>query len=161
MKYKIDWSERKTVSGGKNMIKATLVDVAGEKHEDVAIWEGFPDYENLMTGHEVEGDIVIKQNGQYTNRTLYTPKQATGGGARGVKAAQDRKENIIKNTMDRKENGIEISATARDATLIVTTFYQNGMLSDDQIAEKWLKWRRWLLAHFGDASDITETKQPF
>lgn len=120
MKYQIDWSEQKTTSTGKKMLKATLkeMEVPNLIHEDVAIWDSFPGFDGLMTGHIVEGDIVSKQNGQYVNKSLYAPKVAATGQNRAsgaISKAQDKKSEMIKTAQENKELGIMTSSTIRMA----------------------------------------------
>lgn len=65
----------------KRHIEKLNKDVAEVMFEDmetkVTIWQDFPNFENLIVGSQVEGDIVTKVNGNFTNVTLYTPKEAT------------------------------------------------------------------------------------
>jgi hypothetical protein len=44
-------------------------------NEKVTIWQDFPEFIALGVGSEVEGDIVTKVNGNFTNITLYPPKE--------------------------------------------------------------------------------------
>jgi len=69
-----------------------------------------------------------------------------------------RQEGIEKN-MGRKENSIVLSGTMRDATMIVTSFYKD--LPDNEIKEKWLAWRKWLIENAGDPKNVAETTEPF
>lgn len=65
----------------KRHIEKLNKDVAEVMFEDmetkVTIWQDFPNFENLIVGSQVEGDIVTKVNGNFTNVTLYAPKEAT------------------------------------------------------------------------------------
>lgn len=106
MKYKINWLEHQTTKTGKKKINATLEDPAGSVKENVTIWDGFPNFSELAPGSEIDVDIVTKQNGQYLNVTAYPIKQASGGPRTGIKAAQDRKGEMIKEAQGRKNEAI-------------------------------------------------------
>jgi hypothetical protein len=145
MNYKIISLEKKETSTGKPMLKASIVDETGEKHEGVAIWSDFPNFANLKVGEMVVGDLQVKQNGQYTNKSLSYPKPTkTQGFTRNIEKNIEKKQEGIRESQEHRDNSVRTSATARDATLIVTTFYGGHKLTDEQIKDKWLKWRRWL-----------------
>jgi len=171
MIYTIEELEFQTTKSG---IKKATVDLAYSDKDGnaftekaITVWSDFPSFSNLKIGDGVEGDVVVKQNGQYTNRTLYAPrpvsvKTASGGtkqGFGGGSAMMEKKAQGIAKSQERKEIGIELSSTARDATLIVTTFYPEltqAQYKDEDIKKEWLKWRKWLRDNFGEASDPTE-----
>jgi len=145
MKITLDWIERKTTSTGKEKLDASIITETGEKIDKVTLWSDFPGFATLTPGAVVEGTLSPAKDPRY-GPTLYPPKSNLGpkpASLGGIKAAQDRKEQSIGRAQDRKEDSIILSGTARDATLIVTTFYQN--LSEEEIAEKWKKWRTWLI----------------
>jgi hypothetical protein len=73
---------------------------------------------------------------------------------KGLPKLRTERENGIQRTLDRKEEGIAISSTARDATLILTTFYKD--LKESEIKENWLYWRKWLLQNWeADNKNLT------
>lgn len=163
MQYNIEWLENKTTSTGKKLIKATLVN-GSDKHENVTIWDGFPNFEGLRPGATVEGDIVEKQNGQYTNKTLFAPKGAVPrSGAAQASKLMEKKTEAIGKAMDRKEQGIMLSGAMRDAVQIVTTLYReqisamtDPILKDKTVQGKILAWRNWILDNHGDMKDIVD-----
>lgn len=132
------------------MLKATLIDETGEEHSGVAMWSDFPNFANLKAGDMIVGDLKVTQNGQYTNKSISYPKPTKTNGYKPIEKAMERKENGIKQSQEAKAENIKVSSTARDATLIVTTFYQGYKLTDEQIKDKWLKWRKWLWFAFDE-----------
>lgn len=102
MKYIIDWSERKTTSTGKEKLDCTLKDEQGHKTEKVTIWGDFPNFASLMTGFEVEGDLVPAKDPKY-GPTLY-PAKAPRFRSSGENIKQ--KSEMIEKAQDRKEESI-------------------------------------------------------
>jgi hypothetical protein len=162
MKYSLEWTENKVTSTGKKYIKATLKDETGATTTDVAIWEGFPNFANLKPGEVVEGDLVIKQNGQYENKSLYAPKVASTGqnsANRGgfIAKAQENKAVLIEKAQDNKERGIMTSSTIR---LAVDTALAEcaGMPFDAGVFKGRIReWRNWYLAEW----DNVKSAEPF
>lgn len=154
--YKIEWSEKKTTSTGKEKIDASLRGADGIMHDKVTIWGDYPNFASLMTGHEVVGTLMPAKDPKY-GPTLYAPKAGKAGysgPARSpsaiTKAMKDKADGIEK-TMDRKEDGIKISATMRDATLLAVSEYTeqrrisaNGPTLE-QLHKKWREylWTNW------------------
>lgn len=160
MKFTVDWIEKKTSTKGTVYHKAVLVDESEKKFEDVAVFNGFKD-EDLRPGGTLEGELTEKEYNGKSSFVLNAPAapRPQGGAARGaaISQAQDRKERAISTAQQNKEEGIKVSSTARDATLIVTTFYPE--LSKKEAAEKskmitdeWTKWRKWFMDNW-DASE--------
>jgi hypothetical protein len=158
MKYILEWTENKVTSTGKRMMKVTLKDETGALTEDVAIWDGFPNFVTLKPGEIVEGDLVIKQNGQYENKSLYAPKVAPAGNFGGsmgrsgaIGKAQEIKAQNIEKAQDNKNLGIKVSSTMRDAVLITTTIINSNStipVSTGDIKDMIKEWRRWLWSEF-------------
>jgi hypothetical protein len=155
--FKIDWVERKTSAKGTNYSVMTLTDEEGKRHDKVSI---FDVSDEIQAGRDIKGDIV--QKGDYFN-FIKAPTEGVMGArpayAGGVAKSMARKEESIERFQNSKEEGIKISGTARDATMIVTTFYPElSMLGDlDKeiaIKEKWQYWRNWLIENW-------DVKQPF
>lgn len=62
------------------------------------------------------------------------------------KATMDYKNNNIKKFQDDKQEGMRLMSSGRDAVLITTSFYKNGIfkkMTDEEIKEKVLMWRKW------------------
>ncbi len=156
-KYTIGKVEIVTAQSGKEYKKVNVKDESGKITEKASAWPDYADYSKLVTGGLVEGVLTTK--GQYTNLTngnLGAKPAAFGGGAK----AMETKAANIKVAQERKEGAIEISATARDATLIVTTFYKD--LKPEEIKKQWIYWRRWLLNNWDNTTntDLTSHGDP-
>jgi len=151
MKYKIIWSEKKTTSTGKEKIDATLDD--GQKTIDkVTIWADFPNFAEIKTGHEIEGDLVTKQNGQYTNHTLYPVKVATTsnfGRSGGVSKLMDKKAENIKEAQERKAESIAYFNSVNSAIALLSKMGIESM-SESQIRVNLVAWRDWFLKEYED-----------
>lgn len=104
----------------KDKLDCTVKDLIGVVTEKVSVWQDFPDFETITFNSKVEGDIVTKTNGQYTNLTLYPPRKAKTGvpsgymGAGGAKLMEKKMAGIEK-SQDRKEEGIKHSSCIRMA----------------------------------------------
>ena len=160
-KYTINWIEQSTTSTGKVRATATLQDEQGVVTEGVTIWGDYPNFATLMVGNTTLGDIQIKQNGKYTNKTLYpartntlaTPPKKSAPSA--IQGAIKAKQEGIEKSQTRKEEGIKLAGAARDATLIVTTFYpeltdMSVESREETIRTKVAYWRKYFTDNFGD-----------
>lgn len=164
MDYTINWLERKTTSTGKNKIDATLDHAEGQE-KGVTIWDSFPDFANLAPGKSIKGDIVVKQNGNYTNKTLYAPKVENiakghiGGLGGGIKAAQERKAVMIEQAQDRKNDSIAYFNSLNSAIAMISKVSPEFSDVRDEIR----KWRDFFLAEWQkyEAGDSTDKRQPF
>ena len=161
MKYTVEWSENKPTSTGKPKMEARLKGEDGTLHDKVTIWGDFPNFAGIMTGHEIEGDIVPSKDPKYAP-SLYAPKAPARAGYSGptrspsaITQAMKRKEDGIEKTLDRKEDGIKISSTMRDATLLaVAEFNSNRSISANgpTLESLHAKWRDYLWINW-DFSD--------
>jgi hypothetical protein len=70
-----------------------------------------------------------------------------------VKTVMDYKQRQIGESQSNKNEGIRLSGSCRDATMIVTTFYKDCTFSDEQIKEKILFWRSWF---YKDVYNMTD-----
>jgi hypothetical protein len=151
MKFNIFWSERKTTSTGKEQIKATLKD--GEKTiEGVTIWADFPKFTELMTGHDVEGDLVPSKDPKW-GPTLYAPKdQQVGHPVRSpgaINKAMEKKAENIAVAQDNKANSIKVASTMSMAVNTALAFLQGETIKDAGVfksqVEKWREyyWLKW------------------
>jgi len=57
---------------------------------------------------------------------------------------QQSQEDQIRANMDSKQLAIRISSAVRDATMIVTAKIKHQKMTDEEIKEDWLKWKKWL-----------------
>lgn len=153
--YIIEWMERKTTSTGKSKIDATLRTPEGAMTKTVTIWSDFPDFAVLQPGSSVDGDIVEK--GQYS--TFYAKKAPISAyrprvaGGPGVKAAQERKGEMIQQAQETKSTGIKIAAAFRDATLLTIEILrqvEGEPLSKSEIFALHKEIRDWYIAGWGD-----------
>lgn len=165
MQYVIEFIESKTIDttrGPSLKATATLKDTAGVTTEGVTIWGSFPEFSGLMMGHMVEGEIEVKKNGQYTNKTLnpirkpLDPPQFIKNKQAGITQAMEKKETSIKNFQENKEWSIIQAASFRDATLLTVAEAQKG---DIEFEFVWLRWRQWLAQNW--ELDQKNFKQPF
>ena len=114
-KFSVEWMENRTSAKGNKYIRATLKDEGGAEFTDVAIFDKFPDFANIISGSTLEGNLVSKDYQGKTSYTLNSPNSApTGGfgGAGGVKMMEKKAESIAK-SQDRKEEGIKIASVFR------------------------------------------------
>lgn len=162
MKYIIDKAELKGTSKG-TILKVDLVDENGVLDEGVTIWNNFPNFASLKTGSEVNGSVVVKKNGQYTNKSLYEDKTSTIGTPRGtgIKAAQERKAVMIEKAQDRKNESIAYFNSLNVAIQFVAAFSKNLEMGEafdsvvhfrDLFLQEWQKYER---------SDTTDKHNPF
>ncbi len=152
--YKILKIDRKETSTGKLKADLNLQSPDGVVSTGVTIWADFPNFAALTEGITTEGDIVEKQNGQYTNKTLYPARTNTLGakrpGAGNIVKAMETKAKNIEAAQESKQEGIKISSTFRDATLISIAMLGRGesSISASDMQETWLYWREWLWKNF-------------
>lgn len=124
--------------------------------------EVFPNFDGITVGAEVEGEPWSNQSGK---QYLFAPREKKAGGARrgvdplAIAKAQEHKAENIRAAQDNKQEGIKVSSTARDATLILNTIFAT-LEPRDQIdwKDKWLEIRQWLWDNFDhevtNASDV-------
>ena len=152
MKYTLEWTENKVTSTGKKMMKVTLKDETGAVTNDVAIWEGFPNFDGLKPGEIVEGDLVVKQNGQYENKSLYAPKVAGTSPQRStgaIKQAMQTKADNIEKAQGNKEQGIKVASTMSMACQTALAFLQGETIKDEGVfkaeVKRWREfyWKEW------------------
>lgn len=157
MKYKVSNLVIKQSSKGNTYYEADFTDETG-------VMTHASTFDVLTENASYDGEIVT--NGSFTNFKLKIENKGSFGASRGgsaVKAAQERKEGMISQFQDRKENGMTLAATARDATLLTVAMMgqPNMITTEEEVKEQWKMWRSWLLENHGDPKDITSTKQPF
>lgn len=158
--YTIEWLEKKEYKPGKFLYKVSLKPATGDMINNVTIWDSFPGFTDIMPGSTISGELETKEHNGYVNTTLKAPRSANSERSANRKTeivtqAMERKEQSITRFQATKEESIKMAGAARDATLIVTTFYPEFSLApnkDALIKEQWNQWRSWLLG----ASD-----QPF
>ncbi len=160
-KYTIIKLETKTTKIG-NIISADLQDFNGTITDKVSIFPTFPNFTSLKVGSEVMGQITVKVNGQYTNKTLNEEKTSgyASGGARSVNMNKlmDKKAENIEKAQERKNDSIAFFNATNSAIEMVKQFH--GDTSDIQSDIK--HWRDWFLSEWHKyESDPTKGKSPF
>ena len=149
-KYKLSNVVKKEVNtkyGTKPKVDCSITSDDGQITDAVSIWSSFADFANLKDGDVVDGELEIKQNGNYTNKTLKSPPTGTTGPYRGnpgaITKAMDRKEQGIEKFQDNKELGIKISSTIRMAVDLVAATESEGWTMQQKQSEI-KQWRKWL-----------------
>ena len=144
MIYKIDWIETKG-EGWKvaTLIEAiengkTLTEVSINKTDKKTGQVAFAKFDELQPGAIIEGDYWANPQGK---GYLFAPKPKAPAGApknnmAGVKAAQERKGEMIEKSQETKARGIQVSCAFRDATLIVVEMLKSDPQLDVKEAHK-------------------------
>lgn len=146
MKYKVEWLENKTSAKGTNYKIITIKDETG------AIFDSVSTFDPVELGGEYDGEIV--HNGQYKNFKLKT--EAKRSQPSGIKAAQERKQEMIEKSQESKDVSIKLSSTVRDATLITVAQFTGQNFTDEEFETRWKKWRNWLLDNWGNYQDAID-----
>ena len=166
MQYKIQWMENKPTKEGKQRVKASLEEAGGKMITDVTIWGDFPDFENLMIGSFVEGDLVASKDPKYgpnlypprqTSTTAQTPRYGASRAPSGALEAAKTTAKSVDKAIERKEDGIKISATQRDAVLCAVAEYQEQRrvsVTGESLEKLYLKWREFFWKNY-EVSDET------
>jgi len=120
MKYQIQVVEEVEAKTGKAYKRATITDEQGITSE-VSVWPDFPEYDKVIEGSEVSGQIRVK--GQYKN--LVSLEARSFKPKSDIQQAVAHKENMIKKATDRKELSMRHFAARRTAD----TFFGMGWLN--------------------------------
>lgn len=157
--YQVQWCEEKTSAKGTQYKRCSLQDDNGQMFEDVAVFKSYEKYVDVKPGAQIEGVLKSKTyNGKVSyNLDNLISSQAPSARTAVVARAQERKEKTISQSMDRKEEGIKLSSTFRDATLI-TTALASRMSAEptrDWFESEWKRWRAWLWNVY-DSVDVTD-----
>ena len=123
----------------KNGNPTKLITLEG-RDKAVMVFSFHSKFNSFSEGDEIE----LEQNGEYWNIADPDKPQSTGGGS----GAQTRKTEAIGKAMDKKEESIKISSTARDATLISIHLGTKLDVSAEDFKEQWTYWRTWLLKNW-------------
>lgn len=145
MKYTVSTLEKKTATSGKQYIKATVKDEQGVAH-NVTIFSTFPNFETITFDAVLDAEMQIENDPKYGESKKLWPlkenKPAGMGG--GMAKSMEKKAQNIEKAQDRKEEGIRVSSTFRDASLITASMVHAGLLRTEMdIKEEWRKWREW------------------
>lgn len=169
--FTIDWMEKKPTSKGE-VIKATLKGEDGFLVEDVTIWGSFPGYSELRPGASVRGSVNIKQNGKFTNKSLYEdkgyiqPNSSSGSFKRepsgAVKAAEITSRSV-QDAQKRKELSIAYFNATNSAISMVTECGMYDTFNATELKEVVRDWRDWFLEEFEkwESLDVKDKTKPF
>lgn len=109
----------------------------------------FSNFDSIQEGAQFEADVWRNDAGKaylFAPKPKTTPTGANKGQFGAVKAAQERKGEMIEKSMDRKEEAIALAGAMRDATLISLQSYRDQSFpSDEEYKAEWTKWCKWIL----------------
>ena len=157
MNIQIDWVEEKTSSKGVLYKKASVTD-GDRKYEDVAVFNYYSKYAEVIPGATVEG--VIQEGRIFQGKPSYTltdgnlgAKPASMRKESTIAKAQERKAEFIEKAQDNKDNAVKVASTMNKAVDLTIAFptYWDVPNKEEQI----IKWREWLWKHWDDP------QQPF
>lgn len=138
------------VNDGKQTVTARL----SEKQKDGTL---FPNFASISSGSVIEGNLWQSAKGYWY---IFPPKPETakkgGFGGGNVSKLMDKKNESIEKHTDRKEEGIKISSTMRDAVLCAIAEYNKDKTDLSSLPELIEKWREFLWMHW----DVETTKYP-
>lgn len=170
IKYQVLKAERKSTSTGKDKMDVDLQDFNGVVEEKVTIWADFPNFTSIKTGSEVCGQITVKNNGQYVNKTLYPERTEGFGGKKGAPSVNmnkimEKKQEGIAVAQDNKELGIKVSSSMNKAIDLAIAeskeFNSIHMVGQPTIGYDLKaginKWRQWIW----DNWDEIKSQPPF
>lgn len=144
---KVEWVENATASNGNPFKKLSIRDGVGKTY-NVNIFSDFLDFANIQPGSTIVGNLV--KQGKFWNivtesfqapRRPYKPKPSTDP----IVKVMERKELSINGNMDRKEEGIRLSGSQRDAVLVTTAMGIEGE-SPEEVKRKLTYWRNYFLS---------------
>lgn len=155
-KFTIEWSEQKTTSTGKQKMDALLTNQeTKEKTDKVTIWGDYPNFATLMTGHDVEGELVPAKDPKY-GPTLYPPKpaqttqQGAYRGSGGMNKMMETKAKNIEEAQKRKSESIAYFNSVNSAISLLAqakTMMSSGL--DEDSAKKFIiQWRDWFISEY-------------
>lgn len=155
MKYTIKERQERTTRENKPFASVTLTDENGMEFPGVGV---FDELDKFTIGATVEGEVSKNDKGYWNFRAANT--KSAGGGSRSgmIKQAQAEKAAYIREAQQTKEMGIKIAGAQRDATLIVTTFYEElasmtPNAREENIKALWKEWRDWFINEFDKDTD--------
>lgn len=163
MTFTIEWIEIKTSAKGNRYARASINAQDGSKHPDVTIFSSFPNFDAIKPSSTVEGELVSKDYNGKTSFTLEAPKSAQPKGGAGIKAAQERKEQMIEKAQERKNSSIAYFNAVNSAIALLGKTLDIAHDDTEQIEKFVRHWRDWFLAEWEkyDARDISGKSIPF
>lgn len=157
-KYLIGKEVKEIVSkAGKPFKKFNIKDEKGIVTNDVVAFSFFSQYAAIIAGATIDCVLDTREyNGQPSNKLVdgnLGPKLS----GFGIVKNMEKKDEMIQKAQVRKADSIQEAATARDATLILTSYFRNGVELPAEIDDRVMKshevkvmnmWRRiraWLM----------------
>lgn len=152
-KFQVSWCENKVSKAGNAYIRVSLTDEQGKVYPEVAIFDKFPDFANIVAGSTVDG---ILQSKDYQGKVSYTlveanfaPKAGFGGGM-GAKMMEKKTESI-KIAQENKNESIKNASVMRmshETTLAEIQHIKEGpdgeiMDFNDNFVAIFKKWKSW------------------
>jgi len=148
----------------KNCETATAKSGTAYKHgmlnngtEDVGFlaFPKFKDYELIENSAEIECNLTPTNDGKFfiNNAPMGAKPAWAGGKVNAISGAMKQKAESIEKFQNSSEESIKLMSAARDATLLVTTFYPEANTDfmvdtsgkEEYLKLKWNMWRGWLL----------------
>jgi len=129
--FKIEFFESKPTKDGKAKAEVLVKDEAGQTFK-ATLWGDFPDYENLMAGHMIEGQLWPASDPKYLPsikpmKVLQKPNFMRNTAPTGIAAAMEVKKKNINEFQDRKEVGMSYSNAMNVASAIVNARVNAGL----------------------------------
>lgn len=152
MKFKIDFLEERTTSTGKVVLDCQITDEKGVQTDKVTMWaSSWPNYKDIKPGSEISGELQVKQNGKFTNKTLYPERTDTmskpsfGGFNKGGinKAMETKRENIAEAQANKSES-IKEAAIMRDSALLTAAWAHGQNKAVYEMEEAYLNFRKFV-----------------
>lgn len=160
MLYEFIWTENKTVDWKICTVKEAIeggkefTDVSINRFEKGTTTVAFPTFDDFKPGATVEASIWVNPAGK---AYLFAPKpkNASGGqtggnkgGMTGMKAAQERKAENIKEAQENRGHGIKVAAAMRDATLFTIALMERD--SDTPFKDVFKEIKDWYLKEWNN-----------
>ena len=156
--YRITSLKTKNTSKGDLKELDLLEEATGASYAKVAVWPDFPNFTAIVEGGDVEGTIQERQVGQYLNRSLRpVAAQRVPRAPSGIKAAQERKEVMIKQAQERKNESISYFNALNNAIAYLAAQKNSFSLEEvyavqDKLLERWQEF---------ETKDYTDKHEPF
>ena len=148
---------KEAIEGGRTFTEVSINEK--DKNTGAVVW---PTFNQMAVGDFLEADYWRSPaNKQY----LFAPKpkQASTGnssgfkGGSGVKAAQERKGEMIEKAQENKQTGIMVSAAMRDATQItIASLKEQPFPTDAEFTYEFTKWRDWYIKKWQETEKIAD-----
>ena len=129
--------------------EAEATDTDGKFYEKITLWKNdwSQIWNDIKDGYELNGEITEKENKGYVNFTLTPERTNTLYPKKNLTAAMETKNQNIMHAQDRKDEGIKISSTFRDATILTAEWMKRTDVpfpTDTDVKAKWKAMRDWL-----------------